>query len=439
MKKRSGIRAGALALGGLIALVVIVGVQAQAGVIIDDFSTGSQSFSATAPNSNFQSVAAANAIGGDRDVILQAGGSPGRRLDFDVFLGTSSMVMSQQNSEAGTTTIQWDGSTDSTSTLDHTGLGGVDLTTLPGGRGTGTGVHVRVVDLDLGVSVRVRIYTDASNWSQVTQSIPGGTVNTSYYLPFSSFTIGGGSGATFSNVGAVELFVDGTINASADLELALVESTGRDFGDLPAAYSNTLETDDGARHILGDLRLGTLLDAEADGQPSPGATLDGSDEDGVTPTGNWSDGDGHVTIESTGFGCMNAWVDMWNGTVVGPDNDFGDPNENIIPNQLVVTGTNYFTFTVPVVADDETWYGRFRLAAPRSDNSCGGQTLLTPTGQTYDGEVEDYEIMFGPTAVTFSSFEAHSNASWPLLAGAAAVLGLGISVLFFQARRRRRA
>src|SRR2546430_15643327 len=60
-----------------------------------------------------------------------------------------------------------------------------------------------------------------------------------------------------------------------------------DYGDAPASYG-TLKADDGARHALSPLFLGTRIDDETDGQPTDDATGDDfaplgqpNDEDGV--------------------------------------------------------------------------------------------------------------------------------------------------------------
>ena len=54
----------------------------------------------------------------------------------------------------------------------------------------------------------------------------------------------------------------------------------RDFGDAPAPYA-TLESDNGAAHVLSDLKLGSLVNTENDGVHSEYADQ-GSDDDGVT-------------------------------------------------------------------------------------------------------------------------------------------------------------
>ena len=104
-----------------------------------------------------------------------------------------------------------------------------------------------------------------------------------------------------------------------------------DFGDLPGAYGITKFSDDGARHSIGNVFLGSVIDSETDGWES--GTANGDDEDGevndedgiVRPTGsNWSDGSGEVLATVSDYGCLTAWLDFTDGAVFGPDGSFDD-------------------------------------------------------------------------------------------------------------------
>ena len=71
----------------------------------------------------------------------------------------------------------------------------------------------------------------------------------------------------------------GTFN-SWQLNFYGTTSTAQDFGDAPSSYG-TLTANDGARHVIGGLNLGTKVDWEANGQPTADASGDGAEEDGV--------------------------------------------------------------------------------------------------------------------------------------------------------------
>ncbi len=171
-----------------------------------------------------------------------------------------------------------------------------------------------------------------------------------------------------------------------DYLLTIVEL---DFGDAPDPTFPTLLASDGARHVLGSpLFLGTLVDGETDGRPTPpadGDDTDGSDdEDGVV----WTTGLGRglnagLEVTASAGGLLNGWIDF------NSDGDWADSGEHIFVDQALATGTNSLSFPVPSGATLGTTFARFRL------NSDGG---LSFAGLASDGEVEDYlvEIVEGP-------------------------------------------
>ena len=160
-----------------------------------------------------------------------------------------------------------------------------------------------------------------------------------------------------------------------------------DFGDAPASYPTQIK-DNGARHIIGSLFLGSFIDAESDGQPSDNAS--GDDLKGKVP--NTDDEDGiafavsaiaspnvptlsSIVAYATADAKLDAWIDF------NQDGDWNDSGEQILASVSVVSGANLVAFTIPAGAKPGTTFSRFRLS------SAGG---LTTTGQAEDGEVEDY-------------------------------------------------
>ena len=121
---------------------------------------------------------------------------------------------------------------------------------------------------------------------------------------------------------------------------------------------------------------------------------------------------------------MTGFLDYWDGSVFGPDGDFADSGEIIVDRQPVVVGTNSFTFGLPAgAADNATFYARFRLVPDiDGDGSCTDQAAIGLRGQVYNGEVEDYEFNFTPTAVTLSDISARPQTNSALLIVAAGLL-----------------
>jgi hypothetical protein len=238
-----------------------------------------------------------------------------------------------------------------------------------------------------------------------------------------------------------------------------------DFGDLPEEdpmdFGMTTLANDGARHsLLSDLNLtiGSMKDLEDDGEPDNAALGDDinnvADEEGVyRPTGfNWSDGLGELTVvvgvggDTTPgvetVGCLTGWLDFHNGAGGGPDASFDDDGEYIIKNVAVMKGENQLTFPLPLdVADDATFFGRFRLV-PLTGQVVDGvcqQAPLGYSGAAVGGEVEDQVFVFGPTDISLAGFSAESSTFNIILVVLLAAIGilslLTLTVSSFAVRR----
>ncbi len=170
-----------------------------------------------------------------------------------------------------------------------------------------------------------------------------------------------------------------------------------DFGDLLDLYQTQLSSN-GARHILGNLHMGSTFDAENDGQPGLYANNDGADEDGIATTGGefWTPGNTvHlvVTVNRAG-GYLVAWFD-WN------DNGAFDASEMVDFGSLPM-GSSTLNLTIPSSPTYETGrtlHVRYRLYD-------GAPSAPTWYGTVSNGEVEDYRLAFSPTAVKLVSFNA---------------------------------
>ena len=173
------------------------------------------------------------------------------------------------------------------------------------------------------------------------------------------------------------------------------EETRLDFGDAPQSYRTVL-ADNGPRHQIDpDIYLGNTVDAEPDGQPSPGADRDDlnsvDDEDGVrflTPLIPGTDAKVEVTASEDGW--LNAWVDF------NRDGSFDPATEAIATAEFIPIGTTVLNFVVPEVDSDidphSIVYSRFRFS---SDTELLGPAGVRPDGAIPNGEVEDYVYLNG--------------------------------------------
>src|SRR5207245_944591 len=133
-----------------------------------------------------------------------------------------------------------------------------------------------------------------------------------------------------------------------------------DLGDAPDPGYPTLKASNGARHVIvAGIFLGSGIDADVDGQPSPNADGDDlngiDDEDGVRFVTSLRVGQA-ATVEAVAStnGLLNAWVDFdrsssWSGA-----------GEQVFTNRALVAGTNSLQFVVPTSASGGVTYARFR-------------------------------------------------------------------------------
>jgi len=408
MKTKQGASIRAIVATAVMLALLLAGVVYAATVTVDNFDNGNENLliNSGSPSTLSALYDGSGILGGERDSVLTwvAGSSGYLRLTVDQ---SNSNIFSYSSDPqvGGRASVTWDGNDNDATTVVYTGLMGVDLT----GSGSNDGLLIAINFDDLQADLTFKIYTNQNNWSQRTVRLPGAAdgspAHMDIFLPFSSFTTGGGSGATFSNVGAVVMELDGTVAPGADVQIDFIEASNvREYGDLPSSYSVI-----SAYHIPQGLRLGKILDAETTYQASTDAKGDDSnpssfdDEDGVQPLLlPWpAGGTGYVGIDRYGCpdfptGCyINGWID-WNN-----DGDFDDSLEHIVNNtQVFRDGSSYPSFTTPSSYSNGYYYARFRICL--TDTGCDdpGESPVT------NGEVEDYRWPLGPTAVIINSFTA---------------------------------
>jgi uncharacterized repeat protein (TIGR01451 family) len=194
----------------------------QAQVLIDDFSTFQGPVTRTAPGDvgipEYSTVVGGGIIGTERDIRVDLiAGPSGNRISVVV----SSFFHSQDAGITGTSLTVWDGADGDGSVIDHTGLGGVDLTD----GNTQNALEVLIVSADLNAAVEFEVFTDAGNSSTFLLNLPAGAANETHVIPYANFVTNLGAGADFSNVGAITMFVDGSAVASLDVIVELLRTT----------------------------------------------------------------------------------------------------------------------------------------------------------------------------------------------------------------------
>lgn len=243
--KRKKKRLYLLLLAGL-SLNLLLSPFASGAIVIDDFSDGSVSL--TGFDNSYQ---AGDMLGGERDIEIETPFA-GPTVFCSVSGGTFSL-RTREYPVFGGINIVWDGTDNlaSTSDIDATGLGGVDLTS--GGSLDGILLTITLDNISVFGGESLVVYTDAGNYSIAHLNFPLAGSDTNYFVPFSSFNDAYGSGADFTNVGAVRFtggFHEGLGNLLFTLSHIQADSS------LSATQTDAL-----------------LIDNDLDGFASPGDTF----------------------------------------------------------------------------------------------------------------------------------------------------------------------
>ncbi|HEX2062440.1 MAG TPA: GEVED domain-containing protein, partial [Thermoanaerobaculia bacterium] len=219
--------------------------------------------------------------------------------------------------------------------------------------------------------------------------------------------------------GNVSCWID--FNADGEVEDYAVTIAGSDFGDAPDSYA-TLFASNGPRHVVvSGFSLGTTVDADADGQPTAGASGDGADEDGAIASEGFACGGltYNVTLtNSAGIAAprLDAWIDF------DGDGAFNEPRDRIHTAVPLVAGSNMVHTTIPCDVVTRSTYARFRL-------SDGGGASASGAGGV--GEVEDYAFAlhgldYGDAPAPHPTLRADEGARHVVLLSGNPILGSSV-------------
>lgn len=187
---------------------------------IDPFNVTAQAVQVnTGTPTATSSVAASEVVGGERDI--RATFTSGlANLDVAVVPGSSLFTFSSGANVIGTALVQYDGADGDATALNATGLGGISLNS----NNSLAGFQISTRGDSAGQAVVIRVYSSATNFSTATVTPPNQVTPEPIFVPFSAFTVGGGTGANFNSVGAIELFIDGIIDQNTTV--SVVRSAG---------------------------------------------------------------------------------------------------------------------------------------------------------------------------------------------------------------------
>lgn len=207
--------AGLLALAGFVQLrrrraallalpLALFAAGAGAQTTIDSFTTNQAALS-DPPGGNSVATGGADILGTRRGILVKnlRGAGP---TTAGVAAGALTLTVAATTPDSrGEARLSWDGDTNA-AVLSPTGLGGVNLT---GSFARGFRIRVNSATAAGGELV-LTVYTDGANYSKAARRLPLIAAATDVLVPFSEFRVAGGTGADFSDVGAVEMTVRGS-------------------------------------------------------------------------------------------------------------------------------------------------------------------------------------------------------------------------------------
>ena len=203
------------------------------GPVIDGFTTD-QDVEATPPlpSSDPSQLLDSSVLGGQRDLYVELTEGTDRRAGVSLVSGDGLMRLASDAAVTGNAKIVWDGIDDSALGVNAIGLRGnglvgIDLT--HSGGNTMIGISLTSGADHPNSRIAMRIYTDADNWSEFATTVPEspkGLATGQAIFRFNDIpNAQGGSGADFTNVGALELTFEGV--SAVDGQVALVGLVGR--------------------------------------------------------------------------------------------------------------------------------------------------------------------------------------------------------------------
>lgn len=211
---------------GVALTLLLLSESLRAQTVIDDFTVNQTAlFIFPCPGAP-QSSTVAGGLGGERQLTIECNAAGGPTT---ASVGAGLLVFGAGLTADSSAVVQWDG-VDGSANLDPIGLGGVDLTV--GGQNT---LRVRVSTDPNPVTLTVEVYTDGSNASSCAVAIPPSSdadfgFGFPGFTPDCTFSAFIGSGATFSNVGAIQLILDGTGGTTLDAAIDFIRT---DAGAVP--------------------------------------------------------------------------------------------------------------------------------------------------------------------------------------------------------------
>jgi uncharacterized repeat protein (TIGR01451 family) len=339
------------------------------GQTIDDFESNQIAGAAPPlPSSDNSTKYDPNVTGGERDMFVELTQGSDIYSSVSLISGGGYLRLASGSMVKGNAKVVWDGQDGSATSLNPTGLGGLDFTSFSGN--TMTGIVLKVGADHPNSVVKLKVYTSAGQWSEFTATVPqtaGGAATELLTFNFNGApTSQSGGGVDFSNVGAIELTFEGVTAVDGMVSMVGVIGLTTKTADFTAYEklslgdrvwndaNNNSQLDNGEQGI-GGVKLNLYTDVDGNNQYTPGV-------DTFVATTN-TNGTGHyqftdllpgqyiVQVDAANFNAGGALEGLKSSTGAAVDPDNGVDNDD---NGTALAGHGVVSQALSLVAANMT-------------------------------------------------------------------------------------
>ena len=398
------------------------------GQTIDDFESNQIAGAAPPlPSSDNSTKTDPGVTGGERDMFVELTQGSDIYSSVSLISGGGFLRLASGSMVKGNAKVVWDGQDGSATSLNPTGLGGLDFTNFSGN--TMTGIVLKVGADHANSVVKLKVYTNAGKWSEFTATVPetaGGAATQLLTFNFNGTPSSqSGGGVDFSNVGAIELTFEGVTAVDGMVSMVGVIGLTTKTADFTAYEkinlgdrvwndaNNNSQLDNGEQGI-GGVKLNLFLDTDGNNQFTPGV-------DTFVATTN-TNGTGHyqftdllpgqyvVQVDAANFNGGGALEGLKSSTGSAVDPDNGIDNDD---NGTALAGSGVVSQALSLIAANNTvdfgFFG-FDLVLDKSIEQTSATPLeeLEYTVRIYnDGPSTAMNVSFLdelPAGVTYKSY-----------------------------------
>jgi uncharacterized repeat protein (TIGR01451 family) len=399
------------------------------GQTIDGFDSNQQAEAKPpVPSQNQSTQIDPTVMGNERDLFVELTAGTDIYSSVALISGGGYLRLNSDSMVTGNAKIVWDGQDNSATSINPTGLGGLDFTSFNGN--TMTGIMLAVGADHPNCVVKLKVYSNAGKWTEFTATVPetlGGAATQVFTFNFNgtpSNTAGGG--VDFSDIGAVELTFVGV--TAVDAQVSLVGLIGMTTKTADFTAYNRLTLGDrvwndanndgqlgGGEQGVSGVKVNLYNDVNGDNQYTNGvdtfAATTTTNGTGVYQFTDLFPGQYIVQVDAANFGAGQALAGLKSSTGAAADPDNNVDNDD---NGTALAGFGVVAQAISLTASNNTvdfgFFG-FDLVLDKSveQTSAAPMETLTYTVRVVnDGPSTAKSVQFVDNLPAGVSYKSHT-------------------------------